>query len=172
MNFKNTLNWLLKSVFFAFAFFQFSCSSSPGGKGMPKVVKAPCSKIFKQGIRGKVSYLEGNLMPSPDGELRMPNKVVQRTLGIFAPTPVSKTTNNGDMTFYSDIQTKCLYLIKTDKNGCYSFNLPDGKYSILVWEENKWFGTIFDENMVINPIVVEKGKVTNLDIQINHKAVY
>ncbi len=111
-------------------------------------------------------------MPSPDGDYIFPTKKVKRILGVFAPTPVSKTTNAGDMTFFTDIQTKCLYLIQTDKQGCFSFYLPDGKYSILVWEEEQWYSNAFDGDNIISPVVIEKGKVTDLDIKINYKAVY
>jgi hypothetical protein len=170
----NLFTNLYQSVLVCMAVSFFACKSgAPNVKGLPKPIKSNCTNIYKEGVRGQVTFIEGNHMPTPDTNYTFPKKEVRRYLGVFAPTPVSKTTNAaGDLTFFSDIKTKCLYLIQTDKKGCFFHPIPAGKYSIMVWEEGQWYSNAFDGDNIINPVTVEKGKVTQFDIQINYKAVY
>lgn len=150
-----------------------SCSLFESGpEGVPKKKKTDCKTVHKQGVRGQVLYFAGNFMPDSEGQSNLKGKPVKRKIGVFAPTKPEQTKTDGSMTFYEDIKTRCVQFIETDKTGCFSINLPEGKYSFLVWEEGKWFSNLFDEENVLTPVVVEKGKVTNVEIQINHKAVY
>lgn len=150
-----------------------SCSMfDQGPKGMPKKKKTDCKTVHKQGVRGQVLYFEGNFMPDEEGRINRKGKQVKRKIGIFAATKPEQTKTDGSMTFFEDIQTRCVQFIETDKKGCFAVNLTEGKYSFLVWEEGKWFSNLFDEENVLTPVVIEKNKVTNIEIQINHKAVY
>ncbi len=134
------------------------------------------SSTGQQGISGQVFWLEGNLMPSI-GDTSYVKKAagspVQRTLYIYEPTTLSKLTKaKGSEILYSEIRSSLVKKIKTNDDGTFRVELPPGRYSVFTLEEKGFFANVFDGEGIINPVTVEDGIFTDLQIKINYKAFF
>jgi hypothetical protein len=129
----------------------------------------------QQGIKGQVVWLEGNLMPSVGEEPPLnpkKGKPVQRTLFLYEATEKDQTVPGKSAVFYNQINSKLVKKVATEEDGSFKVNLPPGKYSIFVLEEDGYFASTFDGQGIINPVIVEPQKYTEIVIEINYKAAY
>lgn len=125
------------------------------------------------GICGTVVFKSGNLMPSPDigvGGGNYSGKPVVREIVVYELTKMSEAEADGS--FFRSLKTKEIKRVKSDKNGMFSLKLPPGKYSVLVKEDKGLFANISDGDNSINPVIVEQGKMTKLDLVIDYAAAY
>ena len=125
---------------------------------------------IEQGIKGQVLWQAGNQMPSPDAPPSK-GKGVERTLYIYELTNSSQAKTT-DGVFHTNIQTNLVTKVVTDANGNFAVSLKPGKYSLFSKEEKGLFASIFDGQMNINPVEVQKGQVTNVEFLINYQASY
>lgn len=124
----------------------------------------------QQGICGKVSWVEGNQMPGPGPHARPKAKGIAREIHIYeAATLQQAVRENG---FYKDIKTTLVAKTTSKADGSYKVKLPPGRYSVFTKESNGLFANLFDQTGAINPVTVEAGKFTILDISVNYKAAY
>jgi len=121
-------------------------------------------------VCGKVTWVAGNQMPSPDRPPRVP-KGIQREVLVYELTNLKQVTQvNG---FYSNIKNKLIISVLSDKNGDFCLELPEGKYSIMVREEGKGlWANIFDGEENIFPFEVKKEKNEPINFVVNYQAAY
>ena len=148
---------------FLFAILTFgiiSCASIKDGK--PSI---------KQGVFGKVTWSQGNLMPSPDAPKANGSKAVVREVHIYKLTNLSET--EGESPLFIKLKTQLIAKAKTDTNGYFQCKLKPGNYSIFTAEEEgKLFANLFEGDGSIMPFEVKANKVTIVNININYKAFY
>lgn len=126
---------------------------------------------IKQGVFGKVVWMQGNMMPSPDLPASGNGKPVQRTIKIYEHTNSSQVS--GEASLFTSVKTKLIKIIKSDENGYYQAKLLPGKYSIFTLEEDgKLFANLFDGEGSITAFEVKLNEVVIFDIKINYKAHY
>ena len=148
-----------------FLFTMFSCSLS-----FCSSVKDGKSSI-KQGVFGRVLWMQGNFMPSPDRPQRNGGTPALRTIYIYSYTKLSQA--EGESPLFSKINNDLVAQLKTNKEGYFQCKLPSGKFSIFTLEEDgKFFANLFDGEGNITPFEVKKGEVTRYDISINYKAAF
>lgn len=125
---------------------------------------------IEQGITGKVLWVAGNQMPSPDAP---PSKGrgVQRTIYVYELTKATQTTST-DGVFHTNIQTKLVTQVSSDANGNFSLSLKPGKYSLFSKEEKGFYANQYDGENNVFPVEVQQGQVTNVEFQINYQASY
>jgi hypothetical protein len=148
--------------------------------GAAATIIAACSVVNKnnqrQGIMGRILWLEGNLMPAIGDTTmaeRMAGRPIQRTLFIHEPTTPDETVKVQDSgMFYSKIHTRLVKRVRTDKTGIFRIELPSGKYSVFVLENNGFFANVFDGEGHINPVTVEACNFTEIEIKVNYMAFY
>jgi len=151
-------------------FFAFSCASrTPGQPGS-----------IPEGIKGRVSVQEGNMMPGPgkknDNTNNINNKKddgkrIQCTVYIYAVTTGAQAEGEGPL--YKAIHQPLVAKVKTDAKGFFQCKLAPGTYSVFTGEENgQFFASLSNGKGELNPVEVVKGKVTVCDIVVNHRAVY
>ncbi len=109
-------------------------------------------------------------MPSPDAPPSQ-GRGVQRTVYVYELTNASQATAV-DGVFYTNLKTNLVAQVETDADGSFSVNLQPGTYSLFTKEEKGLFASIFDGEMNINPVEVQKGQVTNVELVINYRASY
>ena len=90
---------------------------------------------------------------------------------MYEPTTDADVTSE-ESTFYSAIKTKKVKTFKTDAQGRYAVALKPGKYSIFIQEKGKLYANGFDGDGYIQPVTIEAGKITELDIFISWAAFY
>ena len=144
-----------------------------------KKVKIIASKSVKsvasvetpnQGICGSIVWKSGNLMPSPD---RKPVKAkpVQRELFVYNLTSIEQATLQDG--FYKAIVTTLIKSVKSDSEGKFCLELPEGTYSLFIKENNKGlYANQFDGNGNIFPVKVGKDKLSIIVFTIDYQAVY
>ncbi|MGF1925619.1 MAG: carboxypeptidase regulatory-like domain-containing protein [Bacteroidia bacterium] len=127
---------------------------------------------IKQGVFGKVTWMEGNFMPSTDRQDAKISAPAQRTVYIYALTKLSET--EGQAPLFSKINKAVVAKVKTNKEGYFQCKLPPGKYSIFTFETEsaQFFANAFDGDGSITPFEVKANEVTTIDININYKAFY
>jgi hypothetical protein len=153
---KTKLIFLCALVIFAMS----SCSVVKDGK-----------PTIKQGVYGRVLWLEGNVMPSTDGKSTNAGIPARRTINVYKTTHLNETV--GQSPLFDQIKTALVATVKTDANGNFQCELPVGKYAIFTVEEgNQFFANLFDGDGAIAPFEVKAGQLTNYSIQINYKAFY
>ena len=145
----------------------------------PKKAKIISSKTVKsatsietpnQGICGSIVWKSGNLMPSPDRE-PVKAKPVQRELFVYDLTNSEQATLQDG--FYKGIVTTLVKSIKSDSEGKFCLELPEGKYSLFIKEGNKGlYANQFDGDGNIFPVKVGKDKLSIVIFTIDYQAVY
>ena len=124
------------------------------------------------GIWGTVAFQEGNCMPMVGGTSTCKTYPVKRTVRIFPYTlPAGANAVANHAGFYSGFNAAMLKEVSSDKNGFYQADLPPGKYSVVVVENDQLYSTITDGQGAINP--VEVGTTPQkMDLMINYKATF
>ena len=126
---------------------------------------------MSQGIHGMVKEESGNRMPGPGRELPPPIPV-KTTIYVYEPTSLSQVESANGGPVYTAVKSKLIKSVETDEKGSFRIALPPGTYSLFAKVEGGFFANSFDGNNRIHPVVVEEDKFTEVDILINHKAVY
>ena len=129
-------------------------------------------KQIKQGISGQVIWLEGNLMPTidqPDNTTRG-GKPVVREIHVYKLINVKETESLDG--FFTKIKGSLVKKSFSDESGHFSIQLPVGEYSIFIKEEQGLYANLFDGSNNINPVVVNRDKVTEIKVKVDYKAVY
>jgi len=138
----------------------FSCASRNPGQ----------EKSIVEGISGRVSVQEGNMMPGP-GIKQGSSKGSQRTVYIYAVTTGAQAEGNGPL--YKAIHQPLIAKVKTDGKGFFQCKVPAGTYSVFTGEQDgQFFASLSNGKGELNPVEVSAGKVSVCDIVVNHKAVY
>ncbi len=125
---------------------------------------------ISQGIGGTLVFTEGNCMPGAiDTTCR--RYPVQRTVHIHECTHRSQADHiQGG--FHKDIETAIIASVITDREGFFEAELPPGKYSIFVEEDNLLYANLWDSVGCIQPASVNSGETTVRRINITHSAYY
>ncbi|MCO4293672.1 hypothetical protein NF867_12435 [Solitalea sp. MAHUQ-68] len=123
------------------------------------------------GVCGTVVFRSGNYMPSI-GEKKSANqgKAIEREIVFYELTNVNETTANGS--FYSNIKTREIKRVWSDKMGKFKVLLQPGSYSVFVKEKEGYFANRFDGHNNICPIEVKKDKMTELNLVVDYNAAY
>lgn len=136
-----------------------------------------CQENVTQGVAGRVLWIEGNQMPTivdednPAQTRQRPEPTgVEREVHFYELTPMDQAKGNG--VFFSDVQTKLVEKVKTDKEGNFAVSLPVGRYSVFVKEEQGLFANSMDGQGNINPVEVSKDEITPIKLEVNYKAAY
>lgn len=129
-----------------------------------------CEEV-EQGLAGQVLWLEGNLMPTIGEESSdRKGEPVQREIHIYELTSMDEATAEG--TFFSNIQTDLVKKVETNEEGEFITELPVGRYSVFVKEEQGLFANTFNGQGHINPVEVNEGEITTITLKVNYKAAY
>lgn len=122
-----------------------------------------------QGIRGKVTWFEGDLMPGPGRDIPT-GKPIERTILIYPLTNLSQV--KGSAPLFESVAHEPLQRIRSNAEGTFTANLAPGFYSILIKEDEGLFANFFDGNDNIHPVEVKQGTFTQVEIEVNYKAAY
>ena len=126
---------------------------------------------IKQGVSGRVIWMEGNFMPSPDRAPDRVGKPAVRTVYIYKETKLAQT--EGEAPLFSKIEGDLIAKVKTNKEGYFQCKLSPGKYSIFTLEEDrKFFANLFDGDGNIASFEVKTNEVTKYNISVNYKAAF
>lgn len=132
-------------------------------------------KNSEQGIKGQVTWVEGNQMPmiSEEGQStteRKTGRPIQRTIVIYPLTKISDAKMENSL--FTAVNGKPVTEVESDEEGNFEVALAPGQYSVFTQEDSGLFANSFDLNGNIQPIQVEKGTWSKLNILINYKAAY
>ena len=127
-----------------------------------------------QGITGRVTWVEGNQMPSISDQASP--KQPEGKSGISRTVRVYPLVNISDMRveegLFTSIHVDPISETESDENGNYSLQLPPGRYSVFTVEENGLFASIFDGDGYVMPVTVREDEWTLVNIEINYMAAY
>jgi hypothetical protein len=139
-------------------------------KPQPAIQENTASSSTTQGICGTIVWKSGNMMPSPD-KVILPPKPIERELLVYELTNIAQATlQNG---FYKAIASTLIKTVKSDSQGKFCVDLPEGSYSLLVREGDKGlYANSFDDKGNILPVQVGKDKVSIIVFTVDYQAVY
>ena len=137
------------------------------------IILCSCMTLFSRqgGIRGHVFLIKGNHMPSPDIK-PAPPKGLATTIYIYELINISQVKQSGKPSFYSTINGKLIKTVGSDVNGYFKMRLAPGRYSLFIKKDDLFYANIFDDKQNINPVSVEKGKFTDINLKADYDAVY
>ncbi|WP_146199206.1 hypothetical protein [Arcicella aurantiaca] len=139
-------------------------------KPQPAVEENTASSSTTQGICGTIVWKSGNMMPSPDRPIPPP-KPIERELLVYELTNIAQATLQDG--FYTAIASTLIKTVKSDVQGRFCVDLPEGSYSLLVREGEKGlFANSFDDKGNILPVTVGKDKVSIIVFTVDYQAVY
>lgn len=133
------------------------------------VQKDPCTRGC--GITGRVYWLEGNLMPAPERG-RHPEKVPAKRLVVIRDLTSTDEVNTSDAPLFTELSSREVAKVWTDASGYFKICLAPGIYSVFTKEEQGYFANRFDDKGQIQAVEVEKGRFTDMTIDIDYKAYY
>lgn len=143
----------------------------PGNKQVPGKSK----DSIRQGIRGKVIWLEGNMMPTIAEDTSTiksrEGKPIERTVYIYELTS-REQAEEVESGFYTDIETELVKKVEAGEDGHFQAALEPGRYSLLVKEPKGLYANLYDGEGNINPVTVKKDSVSHVEIKVDYKAVY
>lgn len=123
------------------------------------------------GVFGKVVWLEGSLMPSPDRVKNTEGQPIQRTIKFYKVTNMKQTS--GQAPLFKSVTTPLIAETKSNKNGYFQCKLKPGLYSCFTVEpDGVLFANDFNSNGDIGVFEIKEGQITNLVIKINYKAAF
>jgi hypothetical protein len=131
---------------------------------------APTEKPMRQGIRGKVVWVEGNQMPGPDRPRASGGKPVEREMLVYEPVSIQQLEMGG--TVFKQVPGKAVASVRTNAQGEFEVELLPGKYSLFSKEESGFFANGFDGEGIIAPIEVKAGVFTEVLFRIDYQAAY
>lgn len=138
---------------------------------MACVVQNRDGKGVKQGVYGTVTWVSGNMMPSPDEPRASEGRPVERQINIYKVVTINEV--EGTAPLYRAVQGKLVKSVKSNSKGYYECELEPGDYSVFVVEKNgELFANISNGRGQINPITVQSNNGVKFDIQINYQAAY
>lgn len=146
-----------------------ACRKDPGSH-MEDVYRANEKKVtITQGVRGTVSFAEGDFMP---GHVTGKIYPVQRTVCIYEPTSDSQLISHDhpQSTFFDTITSRLITKVESDGDGFFQTELPSGKYTMVVIEEGRYYANSWSD--YLNPFTVVAGNATKADFFISYKATY
>lgn len=123
----------------------------------------------KQGICGKVLWVEGNQMPGP-GKKESRGSGISREIHVYELVMMENTTQQNG--FFTEVKSRRVAIGTSKSNGSYKIQLPPGEYSVFTKEPEGLFANLFDTRGSINPVTVKEGDFTEIDLTINYKAAY
>ena len=123
----------------------------------------------KQGIKGQITWFEGNLMPGPGRDVST-GTPIERTVLIYPLTNLTQV--KGSAPLFESVAHEPLERIQSNAEGTFTANLAPGFYSIFTMEDEGLFANFFDGNQNIHPVEVKKGIFTQVEIQVNYKSAY
>lgn len=131
-------------------------------------------KTENSGIKGTITWVEGNQMPQivEDGQKPTPSnsRPVQRKIQVYPLMKISDMKMEDGL--FVSVMEKAIAEVESDENGLFALALPPGKYSLFTVEENGLFANVFDGEGNAMPITVTENEWTSITIEINYKAVY
>ncbi|HSC38175.1 MAG TPA: hypothetical protein VLD19_09900 [Chitinophagaceae bacterium] len=133
---------------------------------------------IQQGISGFVYQESGNRMPlksvEPGGKSAEPDlpKGLSATVYIYEATSLSQVSRVDVSPFYTAIRTKQVATAHSDSTGAFTVGLAPGTYSLFVKQGDRFYANSFDSNNLINPVTVEKDRLTRTKIIVNSSATY
>ena len=125
----------------------------------------------KQGIRGKVYWVAGNQMPSPDAPPPAP-KPMKTTLYIFELTNRQQAKSMDGGPFYSSLPTKLIREVQSNAEGQFKVKLPPGEYSVFTKKGELFYANTFDQFNNIAPVKVLAGQFASLEVRVDYDAAY
>lgn len=125
----------------------------------------------KQGIKGKVVWVSGNQMPSPDAPPPAP-KPMKTILYIYELTNRSQVKSTDGGPFYSSISTRLIKEVRSDAEGRFKVKLPAGSYSIFTRKGDLFYANTFDQHNNIAPVTVEVGSFATVEVRVDYDAAY
>lgn len=121
---------------------------------------------ISQGIWGSVSFWEGDFMPgNPSGTITP----VIREIFIHKVTTVNDI---GSGPLFANIPTDLVATVSSDATGFYEVEVGPGTYSVFVKEDASFYANGFDGQGQIQPVEVTANTVSELQIDITHKASF
>ena len=111
-------------------------------------------------------------MPSPD----LPKQTTQgqplaATIHFFSPIAPAALQLNEHGLFKPLNAIQPIATCTADQSGKFRQALPAGKYSVIVVLKDGWFAHQSDGNTV-QPVMIDTGKWTEKNIQVNYRAAY
>jgi hypothetical protein len=125
----------------------------------------------EQGIAGRVFWLEGNFMPSPDPGPGAEKTPARRQIVVHELIKMAEIGNSGGPLF-ERLPGRVVSKKWTEPSGHFRICLPPGTYSVFTVEETGYFANRFNAEGHVQPVTVEKGSFTEITIDINYKAYY
>ena len=89
---------------------------------------------ISQGVFGRVLFLQGNQMPSPDKKNTGGNPVIRKIL-IYELTKLNEM--EGQSPLFKKVKSKLVATVTSNSEGYFQCKLPTGKYSIFTEEEEE-----------------------------------
>jgi hypothetical protein len=159
-------------LFISFLLFCLSLSVAATGQDTRKT-------MIKEGVSGYVRVWEGDFMPTiTDGSSRKRGrsgtiKPVAREILFYQPLKFTELTKSRNSPyFYEEPKDKFVKKANSDAEGFFEIELPPGRYSVLIKEEQGYYASSGDGQGFVMPVEVSQGKVTKVELKITYRSTW
>ena len=138
---------------------------------------ASCTKAdtltITEGVYGTVVERYGNWAPIIGSTHELGFRYLQRAVYVYERTncqDLGDASGWGRLT-PDNIPTRLIARTRSSRSGFFQIQIPPGEYSIFILEEGKLYYHITDGEGGIQPLTVEPGETTEIELILDH-AVY
>lgn len=120
-------------------------------------------------LRGQVTEVTGNQMPSPDlPQGAMPQPFATR-LALCKPLQANFSLENPQL--FSTLPEAPVHRFRTKSNGQFSIRVKAGTYTLLIETSAGWWAP-YIQGKILYPITLRTGQDTSLRLQVTVNAVF
>ena len=121
-------------------------------------------------ITGRVIFVAGNQMPNRYVKSSEQGKGMLCEIHIYELTNSSEAERDG--IFYKNLNTKLVDTIASNSEGIFETKLPEGKYTVLIKQDTRFYSPSYDKDNNLNPVVIVGNVETKVNLVINYNAYY
>jgi hypothetical protein len=120
-------------------------------------------KYVKQGIRGCVYELKGNLMPGP-GTSKKPPRGIPASVYIFPLVNIGQAEQGEKASFYKAVHARPVKVAEADSTGYFEASLDTGEYSLFIKVNKTYYSGIRDQYDHLTPVKVYSSRQTYVEL--------
>ena len=125
---------------------------------------------IKQGVWGRILFLQGSFFPNDPNSQGSTNPVSRR-IYFFPAVNYKDAITDFNNVFYLGLPGTPVRIVESRADGFFQAALPPGRYTMVTREEGGYWANLIEDNE-INPVTVTANQVGEVEFKITYEASF